>query len=315
MGQCRSSFLTRRRLKWSLGLAAALVVVWLLASYVAAYVLTRRQRPVFPEPAPAVAWGRLEGLRLTTRDGQTIGAWFAPGSEDRPAVVLLHGNGCCRGSLLRQAELLAAERYPVLMLTLRAHGDSTGDVNDFGYSARYDVMAAVDWLQERRPGRPVVLFGNSLGAAAAAFAAAELQERVAGCILDCPYRDLRTAVRNRTAIYLPPVADWIAYQGLDAVAPLVLPDVAKIAPLEAVGKIPPTVPLLILAGGADREATPDEARVLFERARDHGRLVMFEGATHSKLLDADPDLYRRSVLGLLESVSRAGAHLPLDLPR
>jgi alpha-beta hydrolase superfamily lysophospholipase len=176
-------------------------------------------------------------------------------------------------------------------------------------------MAGVDWLQERRPGKPIVLFGNSLGAAAAAFAAAELQQRVAGCILDCPYQDLRTAVRNRTEIYLPPVADWIAFQGLDTVGPLVLPDLPRISPLEAVGKIPPTVPVLILAGGADREATPDEAHALFDRVRSHAQLVMFGGATHARLFEADPGLYRRSVLGLLERLPQAGAHLPLDLPR
>jgi pimeloyl-ACP methyl ester carboxylesterase len=315
MGYPSPRLFTRRRLKWAVGLPVALVVFWLVASFVAAYGLTRRQQPRFAEPPPAVAWASLESERLSTCDGQQIGAWFVAGSDVLPAIILLHGNGGCRGSLLRQAEMLANKHYPVLLLTARAHGDSTGDVNDFGYSARFDVMAAVDWLQQRRPGMPIVLFGNSLGAAAAAFAAAELQERVAACILDGPYQDLRTAVRNRTEVYLPPVADWIAFQGLDTVGPLVLPDLPRISPLEAVGKIPPTVPVLILAGGADREATPDEARALFERVRSHAELVLFDGATHARLFEADPGLYRRSVLGLLERLPKASAHLPLDLPR
>ncbi len=315
MGHPSPRVFTRRRLKWAVGLPVALVVFWLVASFVAAYGLTRRQQPIFAEPPPAVAWGRLDGLRLRTCDGQQIGAWFAAGSDDAPTIVLLHGNGACRGSLLRQAELFARERYSVLLLTARAHGDSTGDVNDFGYSARHDVMAAVDWLEEHHPGMPIVLFGNSLGAAAAVFAAAELKERVAACVLDCPYQDLRTAVRNRTTIYLPPVLDWIAFHGLDTVAPLVLPDMHKISPLDALGQIPQSVPLLILAGGADREATPAEAQALCDGARNHAQLVMFDGATHARLFETDPDLYRRSVLGFLKRLPRTSAPLPFNLPR
>jgi len=32
------------------------------------------------------------------------------------------------------------------MISLRAHGDSTGDFNDVGYSARHDVVVAVEFL-------------------------------------------------------------------------------------------------------------------------------------------------------------------------
>ncbi len=198
--------------------------------------------------------------------------------------------------------MLAAEHYPVLMITQRAHGDSTGEVNDFGYSARYDVLAAVDWLRQRRPGKPIVLFGRSLGSAAAVFASGELRERVRGYILESPYQDLKTAVRNRMEMYLPPAADWIAFKGVEMVAPLFLENVEKISPLEAVRQIPRQVPVLILAGTEDRHARPEEARALFDRVKSHGRLVLFRGATHTKLVEADPDLYRRSVLTLLEQV-------------
>jgi uncharacterized protein len=294
----------RRRVMYGLLGAVSLLTLWLLGSFVVAYHLTRRQQPLFAETAPTVDWGKFEDQRLTTRDGQEIGTWFVAGKDDSPSVLLLHGNGGCRSSCLFQAEMLAAEHYPILMITQRAHGDSTGDVNDFGYSARYDVIAAVDWLQQRRPGKPIAVFGSSLGSAAAVFASGELKERVSGYILECPYQDLKTAVRNRTAIYLPPVADWIAYKGIDIVAPLVLPDVEKISPLEAATQLPKEVPILIMAGGADRHATPEEARAIFDRVRTHAHLVIFDGATHGKLFDADPNLYRHSVLELLEKVGR-----------
>jgi alpha-beta hydrolase superfamily lysophospholipase len=288
--------------KWGrrlLALAAVGVGLWLLASYLVAYRLTRRPHPVRPEPVPAVAWGTLEPLRLATTDGQELGAWYVPGRPDRPPVLLLHGNGGTRGSCLDLAELVAAAGHPVLLVTLRAHGDSTGAVNDLGLGARHDVIAAVRWLEAKHAGRPVVLWGRSLGAAAALFAAKDLGPRVAGYVLECPYQDLRTAVRNRTHFYLPPVADRVAYAGLALTAPLVLGDVDAISPLEAASGIPPGTPVLVLAGGADQRATPGDARAIADRIGPNAELVVIDGGDHLTLHQADPGKYRAAVLGFL----------------
>src|SRR5207245_6234762 len=100
-----------------------------------------------------------------------------------------------------------------------AHGDSSGTYNDLGYSARHDVLAAVAYLEQRRPGRPIIIQGTSLGAAAAIYAASDLGDRISGYILECPYRDVRTAVRNRTTAYLPFLVDRLAYAGLTLAGP------------------------------------------------------------------------------------------------
>ena len=96
-----------------------------------------------------------------------------------------------------RGKLLLSHGCSVLMISHRAHGDSTGEFDDAGYSARRDVYAAVEFLEQRRPGRPVIVDGNSLGSAAAIFAAGELGHRVAAYILESPYQDLKIAVWNR----------------------------------------------------------------------------------------------------------------------
>src|SRR5262249_15482749 len=75
-----------------------------------------------------------------------------------------------------------------------------------------------------------------------AFASAELGPRVQGYVLECPYQDLRTAVRNRTRAYLPPLLDWAAYRSLLAVSPLVLRHLDPISPLRAIRRTPPPPP-------------------------------------------------------------------------
>ena len=234
---------------------------------------------------------------MTTSDGQRIGAWYADGRDDAPSILFLHGNKGSRSHCLGRAAVLAGERgCAVLLISLRAHGDSTGDVNDIGYSARHDVVAAVDFLRERRPGKPVIVFGVSLGAAAASFAAEELGDHVQGYVLESPYQDLKTAVWHRTETYLPPILDRAAYLGLRIAALLLVPDLDAIAPVRAVVHIPAATPVLIMAGGADQLARPEEARALYDRVRPHGRLEIFPGATHHDLADVDPSRYRRLIL-------------------
>lgn len=285
---------------WLLALGALAVTFWLLGSYAAAYRLTHRAGLQQPEPAPTLTWGRIEPFRLATADGQEVGAWFIDGRSDRPLVLFLHGNGGRRSTGLREAELIASTGSPVLMVSFRAHGDSTGDVNDFGYSGRHDVIAAVEWLRARHPTRPVVVWGQSLGSAAAVFAAAELGDRVAGYILECPYQDLRTATRNRTRMYLPIGLEFVAYTGFSLVAPMVLSNVDDISPLTAAARVPASARVLVLAGGADRRAKPAEAAAIANAIGERAELIVIEGGDHLGLAAVDPERYRKMVTGFLE---------------
>jgi len=276
----------RHRLRRWLIAVSVVTASWLGVSWYVAHALTHRHRPIFAEPVPTVVWGRFEAHRLTSRDGQELGAWYLPGRDDAPAVLLLHGNGGSRGNCLSRA----------------AHGDSTGDDNDIGYSARHDVVAAVEWLERRNPGRPIVIQGTSMGAAAAAFASRELGHRVRGYILESPYENLKTAVWNRVENAVPAVIGWVAYRGLLAVSPLVLPDLDQIAPVEAIAGVPDDVPVLILAGDLDRMARPQEARALWERVQAHGDLHIFEGSDHIQMIVTDRARYRSAVIGLIDAV-------------
>jgi alpha-beta hydrolase superfamily lysophospholipase len=291
----------RRGVRWVVILAFVLIA-WMLVSSAVAARLTGRARARFEERAPQAAWGRIEDHRLHTSDGQDIGAWFVEGMNDAPSVLLLHGNKGSRASSLKHAGFLAPAGHAVLMISLRAHGDSSGDFNDIGYSARHDVAAAVEFLERRRPGRPIVVMGVSLGSAAAVFASAELGRRVKGYILESPHQDLKTAVWNRTATYLPPVVAQLAYVGLRAVAPVFVPHLDEISPLRAIEGIPADVPVLILAGEADSLARPEEARALFGCVASHGRLELFPGAGHHDLFSTDPDRYRRTILMFCDGV-------------
>lgn len=290
--------------RWVVSLIV-LVTLWLGASAAVVVKLTRRPRARFAEPAPTVTWGTLEALRLKTRDNQDVGAWYVAGRDDAASFLILHGNKGSRRNSLKYAEVLAAEGCAVLMPSLRCHGDSSGEVHDVGLSARLDVVAAVEFLERRRPGRPVLVLGTSMGAAAAIFASGELGGRVRRYILESPYQDLKTAVWNRTDAYLPSPLHQIAYAGLRLAGLALLPQLDDISPLKAIDGVPPDVPVLILAGDADPFARPEEARALFDRVKTHGRLVMLPASTHDVSLFAlNRDRYVQEVRDFLRRAGR-----------
>ncbi len=289
----------RRRFRRLVWVALGLVVMWLASAFAVTWKLTGRAAPMATEAQAPNSLGQVESLRLSTSDGETLGAWFVRGSPMKPAIVLMHGNRGSRHAVVNVAQWLRKLDFPILMPTLRAHGDSTGEKNDLGYSACHDAIAAVAELERRCAGQPVVLFGQSLGAAAALFAAEPLGDRVAGLILECPYENLYTAARNRTRAYLPAPLDFVAYAGLRVAAPIVLPDVDRINLVDAAGRVPAKMPVLVLAGGKDDRARPEEARRIVDRLGSRARLEVMADAKHLNLCECDRSNYLRCVVDFL----------------
>ena len=267
----------KRGIRVALGLSACALVYpaigWATARY-----LTRRARPPFEEPPPP----GYEGLRLEAADGTGLGAWWRAPEEPRAVVVLAHGNGASRGQMRGIADALARAGCAVLPLSLRAHGDSGGERNDIGLSARRDVVAGVDEARRRLPGVPVAVYGSSLGAAAALFAAEELGARVDAYLLVAPYADLRVAVRRRTRRYLPPILDQLAYGALRVGGPLALPELDRIRPVVAARGVPASARVILVAGAADDRAPASDAEAIAARIPG-ARVRVVPGLDHEDL--------------------------------
>lgn len=109
-----------------------------------------------------------ERVALVTADAETLEAELATATAARAQVVLCHPHPQFGGDMrsLVVSELFRA--LPDLGITclrfnFRGVGRSTGTY-DGGDAERHDVRAAVTWLHDRDPARPLFLIGWSFGA-------------------------------------------------------------------------------------------------------------------------------------------------------
>ena len=289
--------LNRKRIIVALVMA---ILFWLSASGVMAWKLTHRRKPPFPEHLPQVDWAEFEQHRLRTVDGESVGAWLVRTQAGKGTVLVLHGNGGSRSSSLETMKLLAENEFSVMAISLRCHGDSSGDLNDFGWSARHDVVASVEFLRREFPGQPIYVVGRSLGAAAAIFAASELKNDVAGYFLEQPYKDLPSATWYRIERRLPMGLDAIAYAGLRLWSLVLIPENARIvSPHDAATRMPKDVPIVFLGGSADQLAPLRDVTAVYRQVESHAKLVVFDGATHEHLNRYDPSRYATTLLAFI----------------
>ncbi len=239
-------------------------------------------------------------------------------------VVCVPGMGELRSVYRHTTPTLVAAGYRVVTMDLRGHGDSDATF------ARYDDVAAGDDVIAliEKLGGPAVVIGNSMGAGAAAWAAAERPELVSGVVLvgafvRDPSMNALLALAFRAAMagpwaprvwasYLPKLypgrlpADFDAHR--DAiVASMRRPGHARAfsrttrtshAPVEArLGAV--TAPTLVVMGDRDPDFGDPAAEGRWIADRLSGELLLVAGAGHYPHVEA-PDVVNPAVVAFIE---------------
>ncbi|MDO8263351.1 MAG: alpha/beta hydrolase [Gallionella sp.] len=121
---------------------------------------------------PALANLQYEDLHLKTSDGIGLHGWYVPAPQPRGAVLFLHGNAGNISHRLDSVEMFHRLGYSTLIFDYRGYGNSGGKPSEQG--TYRDAEAAWRYLTEQRhiPECRIVLFGESMGGAVAAWLAA-----------------------------------------------------------------------------------------------------------------------------------------------
>lgn len=238
-----------------------------------------------------------EAVSYQSDSGAKIGGWFFPADKPHAAILLLHGSGGDRTSMLTRARFLHSAGYASLSIDFRCHGESSGDYRTYGWKEARDAIGGVVWLRQRLPGAKVAVIGTSLGGAAALLARNEL--KTDALVVESVYSTLDQAVWNRVEMRVGAVMADCLSPLLSVQIPLRMGAApADVSPMLAAATV--RCPLLVIHGAKDDHAHLSEGRAIFDASPSKAKQWWeVPDAGHVDLCRLEGEKYQRTVLAFL----------------
>lgn len=257
----------------------------LIAVVVLHWLLHRSLTPVREPVGRSLASLSLVGqsVRFPGRRGKLLRGWYLPGNPGQPVAVLAHGWSSNRLALVPLARVLNQAGLAVLLFDMRNHGESDGDT--FSSLPRFaeDIHAAclhLSTLPDARD-RPRLLFGHSVGGAAALLAASQRDDILAVVSISAfahPEWVMRRWLHARRLPFWP--VGWYILRYVQWVIGYCF---EQIAPLNVIAKV--AAPVMLVHGTEDAVVPLADAKALYQaRGNTPVRLTPLPGGhdlTHS----------------------------------
>jgi uncharacterized protein len=261
------------------------------SAYIGAIGLTLPARSSICCQTPADLGLDYKTVQFKTQDGLALKGWYIP-SRNGAAVILLHGYGTNRLSMLPHAKMLAESGYGVLSYDQRATGESEGEVRSWGWADIADVGAALEFVQEQPEVQAdqVGILGCSIGGQIAIQSALRLPA------LQAVAADAPTYSQIGDLILPDRLRDWAIWP----IHPLLFQFIqwrsGEKSPgplLEAIPQVSPR-PLLIISTGQGQEYF--QAQRYYREAVEPKAWLNLPDAAHCTAQLTHPEAYRQAVI-------------------
>jgi uncharacterized protein len=233
-------------------------------------------RPVAAR-APSDVGMPFEDRVIRCTNGIRLSAWYIPSSRSATLVILFHGYGAEKSSLLTEARLIHDLGCAVLLVDFRGSGGSSEAVTTVGILEAEDVAAITAYAKANIPHRRLILFGQSMGAAAVLRGMAREGVKPDGIIMEAVFDTMLHTVQNRfKAMGVPsfPSAQLLVFWGGAQIGANAFAN----RPVEYARTV--ACPALFMQGTNDPRATRTEARRVFDAVQGTKTWKEFGGAGH-----------------------------------
>lgn len=259
----------------------------------------RIPRPV-NQATPEAHYLPYETRLVDLPNGEHLEAWYVPQPQPRGIALMFVGYAGVKEGALTPAAKLYQWGYSSLLVDFRGAGGSSRSDQTLGLREAEDVAAAFAYARAQWPELPIVLYGVSMGGAAALRAAAIADVQPAAMILEAVFDRLDTTTRHRfDALGLPgsPAAELLLFWGGVQLGtnPFAHNPVDYAAAVD--------VPVLLLYGEQDPWVLPAEREALASALRGPVTLVTFPGQGHGgPYVYADPGRWDSAVQAFLDGL-------------
>jgi fermentation-respiration switch protein FrsA (DUF1100 family) len=248
---------------------AAVLASFAVAACTAVFFQPHRLRVLTPDKL-GLAY---QEVTFKTQDGLELYGWFLPAKGPALGTILqLHGNAENISTHFASLAWMPARGFNVFIFDYRGYGGSEGSPSLEG--VQLDIDAALETLLARDDidKTRVVMYGQSLGGALAAYYVAhtERRDRIRALILESAFSDYIDIVREKFAEH------WITWP-FQWIPDLSVDD--RFSPLPGMASISP-IPLLVLHGDLDRTVPMHHGQRLYDAAREPKQIWIVPGAGH-----------------------------------
>ena len=217
---------------------------------------------------------------INLQSNKRIECWWMPADAAVGTVILFHGYGGSKATMLDKAAVFQQMHYNTLLPDFMGTGGSEGTLTTIGYHEAAEVKTCVDYLSEKGE-KNIILFGTSMGAAAIMKAMQDDSLKVGAVILECPFGTMLKTVQNRFKMLgVPafPMAQLLVFwggaeNGFNAF---------DHNPEQYAGSI--KCPALLIYGAKDKKVSPEETAAIYQNLGGQKKLLTLPDAGHENYL-------------------------------
>ena len=229
------------------------------------------------------------------KSNKEIECWWIKKDSSKGSVILFHGYGGSKSTMLDKANFFYELGYNALLVDFMGSGGSEGNQTTIGFYEALQVKTALDYLTTHGE-KNVILFGTSLGAVAIMKAVADHNCNASFLILECPFGTMLETVQARfSAINIPsfPMANLLVFWG----GALNGFNAFSHNPVKYASHI--RTPTLLLYGEKDLKVSKKEIDLIYSNLDCRKQLKTYRLAGHENYLNKYADQWKNDIRNFL----------------
>ncbi len=217
---------------------------------------------------------------IVLQSNKKIECWLIRNDSAKGTVIIFHGYGGHKSSMLDKADKFLALGYNTLLVDFMGSGGSEGNQTTIGFMEAEQVYTAWQYLVNKGE-KNIVLFGTSMGAVAIMKAVHDHNLQPQALILECPFGTMyRTVAARFNNMNLPafPMAHLLVFWGgvQNKFWPFAHEPVAYARNIKS--------PVLLMYGEKDKNVSRQETEDIYNNISSPKKLVTYPHAGHENYL-------------------------------